>query len=156
MEKKDFLVFSVEKNYFAIEARFIQGVMIHQYYTKFNENNSPIAGILNLDGKKVPVINTHLRLDPKSRSAKPGNTIILFEADSYKEKYSIAATVNSVDEIITIQTKDITSCDIPFNHTKGSTKYLHNDLHIVDAEFFLNIPSIENENHLFSISSCIA
>ncbi|MBN2165228.1 MAG: chemotaxis protein CheW [Marinilabiliaceae bacterium] len=154
MKQREFLTFSIGKENFAIQAKHIREVLFHQYYTKLNDNETQIAGIVNYKGKKLPVINSQSRLNIESN--KIGNIIIVFEIEQYQMKYTITANANAIDDIIQVSEKDIKNCTIKHEYIDGIINVNNRKTYIINAQKFLDIPNIESSAHKYTKATCIA
>lgn len=162
MEQKNYLAFSVGHEYFAISTNHIKEVLIHHYYTRLPDEDTQVSGIINYKGKKLPVINTQKRLNVSPKRKQANNAIIIFEVDLFQEKYSIAASVSSVDDVIKISDEEI--CNLDSSKSKcandsyimGLAQYHYQDIQVIKAENFLNIPSLESVEFQYQNVNCIA
>jgi purine-binding chemotaxis protein CheW len=151
MEKISCLTFSVGKEYFAINIKNVREVLFHQYYSTNCDPSQPYAGTISLRGKQVPLIDAHCKLFLNKNGKRHNHTVIVFETPGKSGHNMLAASVFSVDEVLEIETKDISP--IPFSYdthinpmcVDGVVKHHNNHLFIVNPEKFLIMPTITRQ-----------
>ena len=153
----DYLTFTVGKEYFAFNVKYIHEILIHHYYTRVNETDTFIAGIVNFKGNKFPVINTRKKLNINTKCRNNCSNIIIFKYDYRQEHIEIAANVNSIEEIVQITSPDTnqTISEQKYSCIKGTFNHYNQLVYIIDPDQFLFIPDIKS-SPVFNKTSSIA
>ena len=102
---------------------------------------SYVAGIANIRGRIMPVLNLTILLDvPKAAASKLGTLIVAANDD-----ISIAFAVEAIKDTIAIQTNKLSS--LSSDVTAAKAKYLQgllvDDIALVDVQAILNDPQLQ-------------
>jgi purine-binding chemotaxis protein CheW len=107
MEKSTYLTFLLGKEYFAVNVNYVLEVLQHQQITAVPQTPGHILGIINFRGDILPVIDTRRKfnLTVDENGKKP--IIIVFEVTSESQTITIAATADSVKDVIEVEPDEI-------------------------------------------------
>ena len=113
-----FLTFSLgESGLYGMEIRYITEIIGIRPVTPMPEMPEYMRGITNLRGKVVPVMDARLRFGKEEKVYDERTCIIVLDTG----KLSIGLIVDSVNEVLTIQAKDIAP---PPDFQKNSRGYI--------------------------------
>ena len=102
-QKGKFLTFSVGKESYGIEIKFVTEIIGIQDITEVPELPDYVMGIINLRGKIIPVIDVRLRF---KKEAKPYNDRTCIVVIDIKDT-SVGLIVDNVAEVINIDDNNI-------------------------------------------------
>ncbi len=114
-QKDKYLTFTIGKEYYGIEIRYVTEIIGVQPITEVPELPEYIRGIINLRGKIIPVMDVRLRFSKGFREYNDRTCIIVIDADDIL----IGLIVDSVSEVLSIPDEDI----VAPNDLKGN-KYI--------------------------------
>ena len=106
MELSTFLTFLIGKEYFAVNVTKVLEVLQHQNITLIPKTPQHILGIINFRGEILPVVDTKLKFNLKD-DGEESKIIIVFEIENDGTKSIIAATADSVKDVIEISETEI-------------------------------------------------
>jgi len=106
METSTFLTFLIGKEYFAVNVVKVLEVLQHQNITLIPKTPEHILGIINFRGEIIPVVDTRKKINIAS-DEEEGKIVIVFEIDHGETKTKIAATADSVKDVIEITENEI-------------------------------------------------
>jgi len=115
--KGKYLVFSLGKEMYGMEIRYITEIIGIQPITEVPEMPKYVKGITNLRGKIIPIMDARLCFRKEIRKYDGRTCIIVLEIDDI----SIGLIVDSVVEVLTMQDEDISS---PPDVGKGHCNYI--------------------------------
>ncbi|GAB1476774.1 chemotaxis protein CheW [Bacillota bacterium] len=101
--KGKYLIFSMGKELFGIEIRYITEIIGMQPITEVPEMPTYVKGITNLRGKIIPVMDARLRFKKEEREYDSRTCIIVLETN----ETSIGLIVDSVAEVLNMKDEDI-------------------------------------------------
>ena len=107
MEKQTFLTFKLGLEYFAVNVIKVLEVLERQQITRVPQTPAHILGILNFRGEILPVINTRCKFNLPSHDREDKNLIIVYDISTETHKLIIAATADSVKDVIEIDPSEI-------------------------------------------------
>lgn len=117
-QKGRFLTFSLGRETYGIEIRFVTEIIGIQAITEIPELPEYIKGIINLRGKIIPVMDVRLRFKKEPREYNDRTCVIVVDI----RDVSVGLIVDSVSEVLTIQEHDIVE---PPQMNKGfSNRYI--------------------------------
>ena len=117
-QKGKFLTFSLGKEMYAIEIKFVTEIIGIQSITEVPELPTYVKGIINLRGKIIPVMDVRLRFKKKPVEYNDRTCIIVVEV----KDISVGLIVDNVSEVMSISDEDIVP---PPNMNKGTeSKYI--------------------------------
>ncbi|WP_440834640.1 chemotaxis protein CheW [Paenibacillus sp. 22594] len=93
-----YLTFSLEKEYYGIEIKYVTEIIGIQTITGVPELPDYIKGIINLRGKIIPVMDVRLRFKKYSKAYNDRTCIIVVDM----EEISVGLIVDSVSEVLSI------------------------------------------------------
>lgn len=102
-QKGRFLTFSIEKECYGIEIRYVTEIIGIQAITAIPELPEYVKGIINLRGKIIPVIDVRFRFKKQPKEYNDRTCIIVVDI----KDISIGLIVDSVSEVLTIPDEDI-------------------------------------------------
>lgn len=115
-----FLTFSLGKESYGIEIRYVTEIIGIQLITEIPELPEYVKGIINLRGKIIPVMDVRLRFKKEQKDYTDRTCVIVVDI----RDMSIGLIVDSVSEVMTIPKQDIVQ---PPQMNKGyQTRYIKN------------------------------
>ncbi len=146
-QKGRFLTFSIEKECYGIEIRYVTEIIGIQAITAIPELPEYVKGIINLRGKIIPVIDVRFRFKKQPKEYNDRTCIIVVDI----KDISIGLIVDSVSEVLTIPDEDIVE---PPQMNKGfNNRYIKkigkvgSDVKLLlDCEKLLTEEDLENLN----------
>lgn len=107
MEKLTLLTFLLGNEYFAVNVSHVLEVLEKQHITRVPKTPDYILGITNFRGEILPVVNTRHKFNLPSLNAEDKNYIIIYDICNKDSKFTIAATADSVKDVIEITEEEI-------------------------------------------------
>ncbi len=146
-QKDRYLIFSLGKEYYGIDIRYVTEIIGIQPITEIPELPDYMKGIINLRGKIIPVMDVRIRFKKEPREYNDRTCIIVFEI----QDTLIGLIADSVAEVLTIPEQDIVE---PPQMSKGSNnKYIkkigkvgNNVRLIIDCEKLLSERELDDVN----------
>ena len=105
MESHPFIICSVNRSCYGIEAFAVQEIFFLPELTPVAEAPPDIVGMLNLRGEIVPVIDLQIRLGQQAQEYKITDSVVILNCDGFR----IGVIVTQVHEVQSISTADIKS-----------------------------------------------
>ncbi len=102
-QKNRFLTFSLGKESYGIEIKYVIEIIGIQSITEIPELPEYVRGIINLRGKIIPVLDVRLRFKKEPKEYNDRTCVIVVDID----EVSIGLIVDRVAEVITIQEVDM-------------------------------------------------
>ncbi|NMM62310.1 purine-binding chemotaxis protein CheW [Clostridium sp. P21] len=102
-QKGRFLTFSVGKESYGIEIKYVKEIIGIQEITEVPELPDYVKGIINLRGKIIPVMDVRLRFKKEPKEYNDRTCIIVIDVD----EISIGLIVDNVSEVLTIEEENI-------------------------------------------------
>lgn len=144
-QKGRFLTFSLGKETYGIEIKYVTEIIGIQAITEIPELPEYIKGIINLRGKIIPVMDVRLRFKKEPRAYNDRTCVIVIDI----KDISIGLIVDSVSEVLSIPEQDIVE---PPQMNKGfNNRYIKrigkvgNDVKLLlDCEKLLTEDELEN------------
>jgi len=102
-QKGKFLTFSVGREAYGIEIKFVTEIIGIQDITEVPELPNYVKGIINLRGKIIPVIDVRLRFKKQPKEYNDRTCIVVIEI----KDISIGLIVDNVAEVINIDDNNI-------------------------------------------------
>lgn len=97
-QKDKYLIFSIGKEEYGIEIRYVIEIVRIQVITVVPELENYIKGIINLRGKVIPVMDVRIRFKKEERSYDDRTCIIVVEIGDI----SVGLIVDRVSEVLAI------------------------------------------------------
>jgi len=107
MEKQTFLTFEICTEQYAVNVTKVLEVLEQQHITPVPHAPQFILGIINFRGEILPVINTRQKFNVPFEAEDLKHFVIVFETFANNEKQLVAATADSVKDVIEIDPSDI-------------------------------------------------
>jgi purine-binding chemotaxis protein CheW len=144
-QKGRFLTFSLGKETYGIEIKYVTEIIGIQAITEIPELPEYVKGIINLRGKIIPVMDVRLRFKKEPRAYNDRTCVIVIDI----KDISIGLIVDSVSEVLSIPEQDIVE---PPQMNKGfNNRYIKrigkvgNDVKLLlDCEKLLTEDELEN------------
>lgn len=96
--KGKYLIFSIGKEEYGIEIRYVTEIVGIQAITAVPELESYIKGVINLRGKIIPVMDVRLRFKKEERAYDDRTCIVVVEIGNF----SVGLIVDRVSEVLPI------------------------------------------------------
>lgn len=104
-QKGKFLTFSVGKEEYGIEIKYVTEIIGIQEVTEVPELPSYIKGIINLRGKIIPVMDVRIRFKKEAKEYNDRTCVIVIDI----KDISIGLIVDNVSEVLNIDNENIVS-----------------------------------------------
>lgn len=142
--KNKYLTFSLGKEDYGVEIRFVTEIIGIQQITEVPELPDYVKGIINLRGKIIPVMDIRLRFKKEPREYNDRTCIIVIEV----EDISIGLIIDTVEEVLTISEHEVVpppQFDNEFHHKyiKGIGKVENTVKLIIDCERLLLVTELK-------------
>lgn len=118
-QKGRFLTFSLDKETYGIEIRYVTEIVGIQTITEIPELPEYAKGIINLRGKIIPVMDVRLRFKKEPRAYNESTCVIVIDIDDI----SIGLIVDSVAEVLSIPEEGIV--EAPKINRSLSSRYVN-------------------------------
>jgi purine-binding chemotaxis protein CheW len=102
-QKDRYLTFSLDKESYGIEIRYVTEIIGIQAITPIPELPEYVKGIINLRGKIIPVLDVRLRFKKEPKAYNDRTCVIVVDIMDL----SIGLIVDHVSEVLSIQEQDI-------------------------------------------------
>ncbi|MBZ9634328.1 chemotaxis protein CheW [Clostridium sp. FP1] len=102
-QKGKFLTFSVGRESYGIEIKFVTEIIGIQDITEVPELPNYVKGIINLRGKIIPVIDVRLRFKKDAKQYNDRTCIVVIDIN----EISVGLIVDNVAEVINIEDSNI-------------------------------------------------
>jgi len=102
-QKNKFLTFSIDKEVYGIEIKFVTEIIGIQKITQVPEVPDYVKGIINLRGKIIPVIDVRLKFKKDAIDYNDRTCIIVIDID----QISVGLIVDNVAEVIVIPEENV-------------------------------------------------
>lgn len=146
-QKGKFLTFSVGRESYGIEIKFVTEIIGIQDITIVPELPDYVMGIINLRGKIIPVIDVRLRFKKEAKEYNDRTCIVVIDI----KETSVGLIVDKVDEVINIEDDSIvlppdTKMGFHSNFVSGIGKVDNKVKLLLDCDKLLNEGELENIN----------
>lgn len=147
-----YLTFSLGDEKLAVDANKVVEILDVPVITPIPGSEELLAGIINIRGSILPVIDTRLKFNIDiTDEHQEITTVMVVDVNVNGEEMSVGAIVDSVTDIIEIADEDINSTvslDLPFNpsYLKGVAKVKNNFIQLMNSDKVFELKSIENQN----------
>jgi len=144
-EKSPVLIFSLEKEHFAVAIRHLQEIIPLSEYTFVPKTHSSILGVMNLRGEIRCLLDLAQLLDRQRKSqeppaSSPGYVLML-------KVYRFGLKVDQIDKILTIENKEDRE---PFPSSHLANRYiktiLPGNILLLDVDQILSHPVFHSTN----------
>ncbi|MCS7204720.1 MAG: chemotaxis protein CheW [Leptospiraceae bacterium] len=121
--KNKYLVFTIEKEQFAISLPLVQEVISYQPIYPLYDVSSYLKGVINLRGKIIPVLDLRLKFGLPEVAYTERTIFIIINLESENQSSLLGLVVDSVKDVITLDESEIQQPhEIGF---KFKSKYIH-------------------------------
>ena len=107
VEADQFLAFMLEDEVFAFDISKVREVLEFDTVTKVPQTPEMMRGVINLRGSVVPVIDMRIKFGMRMTEKTVNTVIIIIEIDLDGESTMIGALVDSVKEVMDLDTEHI-------------------------------------------------
>lgn len=147
-QKGKFLTFSLGKEMYAIEIKFVTEIIGIQPITEVPELPAYVKGIINLRGKIIPVMDVRLRFKKKPVEYNDRTCVIVIEV----KDISVGLIVDNVSEVLSIADDDIVP---PPDMNRGAENKYIKAIGKVEKEvkLILDCERLMNDNDAEAISN---
>ena len=149
-QKGKYLTFSLGKESYGIEIRYVTEIIGIQAITEIPELPDYVKGIINLRGKIIPVIDVRLRFKKDTKEYNDRTCIIVVDVMDL----SVGLIVDSVAEVINIPEEDI---EAPPKMNRGYNNRFIKNIGKVgnDVKLLLDCEKLLNEDDIGSIDELV-
>ena len=149
-QKGRFLTFSLGKESYGIEIKYVTEIIGIQEITEIPELPEYVRGIINLRGKIIPVMDVRLRFKKEPREYNDRTCVIVVDI----KDLSIGLIVDGVAEVLTIPEQDIVE---PPKMNKGFSNRYINRIGKVgnDVKLLLDCEKLLTENELEDLNEAL-
>jgi len=102
-----FLTFELNDEIYAIDILNIREIIDHGKITRVPMMPNFIAGVINLRGSVVPVVDLALRFGKKSGTRTKRSSIVMLDVEYEEQILEIGITVDIVDEVLDIAKRNV-------------------------------------------------
>ena len=103
-EMKQYIVVKLDDEQYGIDISFIDNIVRMQQITRVPKAQSYFAGVINLRGEIIPVMNLRLRFGLEQRENTNATRIIIVKPESNAK---IGILVDEVHEVVTLEEENI-------------------------------------------------
>ena len=107
METSQYLAFNLEEEVFAFDISNVREVLEFDTVTKVPQTPEMMKGVINLRGSVVPVVDMRIKFGMGATEKTVNTVIIIIEIDLDDESTMIGALVDSVKEVMDLDTDHI-------------------------------------------------
>ncbi|MCP4754944.1 MAG: chemotaxis protein CheW [Proteobacteria bacterium] len=107
LETNQFLAFKLDEEVFAFDISKVREVLEFDTVTKVPQTPEMMKGVINLRGSVVPVIDMRTKFGMGETEKTVNTVIIIIEIDLDEESTMIGALVDSVNEVMDLDTDHI-------------------------------------------------
>ena len=146
-QKDRFLTFSLGKESYGIEIKYVIEIIGIQSITQIPELPEYVRGIINLRGKIIPVLDVRLRFKKEPKEYNDRTCVIVVDI----KEVSIGLIVDTVAEVITISEEDMV--DPPQKNKGFNNRYIKKIGKIDDeVKLLLDCEKLLTEDELEGLS----
>ncbi len=144
MEDIQYLTFFIGKEVFAVEVLKIHEIIPYDTITHIPRMAPYLKGVMNIRGKIVPIVSLNKRLDLNIQMDNKKQSIIIISLPYEDEMNDVGIIVSKVDQVFTVDKKDIESSPIfgskiKKEFIKNIVKFKDNFISILDIDEILNL-----------------
>ena len=147
-----YLTFSLGNENLAVDANKVVEILDVPTITPVPGSDVELAGIINIRGSILPVVDTRLKYNIAiSEENQKITTVMVVDVNVNGEELSVGAIVDSVSDIIEIADEDISSAvslDLPFDPAflKGVAKVKDHFIQLMNIDKVFELKQLENNN----------
>ena len=105
VKSKQYIDVRLGNNLYGIEINYVYNIIVMQKITRVPKAQSSFDGVTNLRGEIIPVMSLRTKLGLEKDEFTPATRIMIIKPDPFAP--SIGMIVDSVNEVISLYTKDI-------------------------------------------------
>lgn len=151
-EEIQVIAFKLGKEEYAVTITSVQEIIMPQEKTKIPRSPEFVEGVINLRGSIIPVIDGRKRFGIELTAETSETRIMVLEL----EKNTVGLTVDSVSEVIHMQTKDVQSSPVNSDKSQdfilGIGKFKNRLIILLDPDNFLDLHEIESITNLAQVA----
>ncbi len=154
-----YLTFSLGKEKLAVDANKVVEILDVVKITPVPGSGSLLAGVINIRGSILPVVDARLKFNIDISDEKSDiTTVMVVDVNVNGEEIPVGAIVDSVTDIIEIIDNDINSAvslDLPFNpaYLKGVAKVKDSFIQLINADKVFELELVENKQSSYNDKS---
>ncbi|EHQ89989.1 chemotaxis protein CheW [Desulfosporosinus youngiae] len=149
-QKGRFLIFSLGRESYGIEIKYVTEIIGIQEITEIPELPDYVKGIINLRGKIIPVMDVRLRFKKEPREYNDRTCVIVVDI----KDVSIGLIVDSVSEVLTIPDQGIV--EPPRINKQSNNRYVKNIGKVGnDVKLLLDCEKLLTEDELEGLSEAL-
>ena len=149
-QKGRFLIFSLGRESYGIEIKYVTEIIGIQEITEIPELPDYVKGIINLRGKIIPVMDVRLRFKKEPREYNDRTCVIVVDI----KDVSIGLIVDSVSEVLTIPDQGIV--EPPRINKQSNNRYVKNIGKVGnDVKLLLDCEKLLTEDELEELSEAL-
>ncbi len=146
-QKGRFLTFSLDKESYGIEIKYVTEIIGIQEITEIPELPEHVRGIINLRGKIIPVMDIRVRFKKESKAYNDRTCVIVVDI----KDISMGIVVDGVSEVLTIPDQDIV--EPPQMNKSYNNRYIKNIGKVGnDVKLLLDCEKLLTEEELEDLS----
>ncbi len=146
-QKGRFLTFSLDKESYGIEIKYVTEIIGIQEITEIPELPEYVRGIINLRGKIIPVMDVRVRFKKESKAYNDRTCVIVVDI----KDISMGIVVDGVSEVLTIPDQDIV--EPPQMNKSYNNRYVKNIGKVGnDVKLLLDCEKLLTEEELEDLS----
>lgn len=107
-ETKQYIVVKLDGEQYGIDITFIDNIVRMQQITRVPKAQSFFAGVINLRGEIIPVMNLRLRFGLSEKENTNATRIIIIKPESNAK---IGILVDEVREVVSLEEEDVEKAD---------------------------------------------
>ena len=143
-EELQAIAFRLGKEEYAVSITSVQEIIMPQEKTKIPRSPEFVEGVINLRGSIIPVIDGRKLFGLELTKETQETRIMVLEL----EKNTVGLTVDSVSEVIHLQTKDIQDSPVNSDESRdfilGIGKFQNRLIILLDPDNFLDLHEVES------------
>jgi purine-binding chemotaxis protein CheW len=140
MERNFALIVSVGNQFYGIDSRYVNEVLIYQYISRQADIEPPYVGTVNIRGQKLPVIHAAAHLIGRTRKVSSTGTVVVLRNEVMGKISKIAVLVDSIEDLVEVT--DYAERDVRSIHQKqmryvqGTFSFLEEEVLDLNVEAF--------------------
>lgn len=154
-EEIQVIAFKLGQEEYAVSITRVQEIIMPLEKTKIPRSPEFLEGVINLRGHIIPIIDGRKRFRLELTAPTADTRIMVLEL----EHSTVGLTVDSVSEVIHMQTKDIqaslVNADDSHNFILGIGKFKNRLVILLDPDNFLDLHELESINNIAQMAKNI-
>ncbi len=146
-----FLSFTLGGEEFAVEARSVVKILEMRSFTKVPQAPPYLKGIINLEGKVVPVFNAYYKFGFKEPEDQKNSVIVILKFNSGSDEAEVGIIVEKANEVFEADVSKIQEYPVLGNKHYGKLitgviKHKDQFIMILDTSKMFSVEEIESAN----------